>query len=196
MVYPVSKLLIYPYYALFIKKVKGTENIPTSSNFILVSNHEKRIDPLYLIFTILKKLNKKVHFLAQPKLWFLGEKICREWAGCIPLFNAKQSYNELREFLLNGSIVGIFPEGDYNPNKMHKNLKTGVIRLAIETKKPILPVAIKSSYLPLDTIISIGKLEYFRKNNGLGMQIKKLMATIYGLRADIDSSHKPFPKKT
>ena len=155
MVYPISKIWLYPFCRIFIKKIFGVRNIPTNSNFIIASNHEKRIDPLYIIYPILKKLNKKVHFLAQPKLWFLGERICRQWAGTVPLFDSKQAYSELKEHLLNNKIVGILPEGRYK-RKIKGKFKIGAIRLAIETKTPILPVGIKSSYFPVTTTLNIG----------------------------------------
>ena len=185
MVYPISKFWIYPIWRIFIKKVSGMDNIPKKFNFIVISNHENRIDPFYLIYPIMKKLNKKIHFLAQPKLWFLGEKFCRHWAGCIPLFSPKQAYKEIKEYLKKGKIIGIFPQGDYKTQ--NKNIfKTGVIRIATETKTPILPVGIKSSYIPLNSKLNIGKLIYLNKNNkNFENQTTDLMKQVYKLRDDI-----------
>lgn len=182
MVYPIFKILFFPICRILIKKIGGIENIPTNSNFIIVSNHENRIDPLYVIYPLLKKLNKKVYFLAQPNWWFLGEKICRHWAGCVPLFDSKQAYSELKEHLLNNKIIGIFPEGGYKRKKEGK-YKTGVIRLAIETKTPILPIGIKSSYIPFTTTLNIGKPIYLKKSQkSIKKQISDLMKQVYNLR--------------
>ncbi len=166
MVYPLLKIWAFPLIRSFIREIRGIENIPLNSNFIVVSNHEKRIDPLYVAYPIIKKLNKKVHFIALPKLWFLGEKICSKWAGCIPLFNPQQAYNEAKKCLLKKNIVGIFPEGGYKNNHAVPKFKTGAVRLAIETGLPILPIGLRSSYMPGLSIVNIGAPVYVNANKG------------------------------
>ncbi|MBI2541657.1 1-acyl-sn-glycerol-3-phosphate acyltransferase [Candidatus Woesearchaeota archaeon] len=155
------------------------ENIPNDKRFIAVSNHEKLVDPLYIIYAILQKLNKKVHFLSSAKWWFLGETICRQWAGCIPLFNKKQAFEESKQLLKSGEIVGIFPEGGL---KKTKNPKTGAVRLAIETNTPILPIGVKSSYIPFSSTLNIGKLTYIKNKKNIERQTLELMKHVYELR--------------
>lgn len=135
---------------------------------------------MLIIYPILRKLNKKVHFLATPTWWFLGETICRKWAGCIPLFNSEQAYNEMKNHIKKGGIIGIFPEGHLNARVRHP--KIGAVRLAIETKTPILPISIKSSYLPFNSTINIGKLIYAKKEKNIEKQTLDLMSYVYGLR--------------
>ena len=145
MVYPITKLWFYPLCKVLTRKIKGIENIPHKTPFIIVSNHEMLIDPLIILYPLLRELNKKVHFIGTPTWWFLGETICRQWAGGIPLFTPKQAYKEAKELIKSGEIVGIFPEGGIGKTR---NPKTGAVRLALETNIPILPIGIKSSYLP------------------------------------------------
>ena len=173
--YPVP--VVVPF--VLIKNIKGLDNIPTKIPFIIVSNHEKLIDPVLIFYPILKKLNKKVHFLATPTWWFLGETICRKWAGCIPLFDRKQAYNESKKLIESGEILGIFPEAGL---KRTKNPKTGAIRLALETDAPILPIGIKSSYIPFNSTIKIGKLIHLKKKNNIKKQMSNLMEEVYRLR--------------
>lgn len=180
MAYPISKLWYYPLCKVFIKRIKGIGNIPLKTPFIVVANHETLIDPLLIFFPILKKLNKKMHFLATPTWWFLGETVCREWAGCVPLFDSKHAYTEMKELLKKRNIVGIFSEGHLS--KKIKNPKTGALRLAIETKVPILPIGIKSSYLPFNSTINIGKLIYFKSKKNMDKQMSNLMRNVYNLR--------------
>ena len=156
------------------------DNIPNKTPFIIVSNHEHLIDPLYMLYPILKKLNKKLHFLATPTWWFLGDKICRQWAGCIPLFNSEQAYKEMKKMVFSGEIVGIFPEGHLNAKV--RNPKTGAIRLALETNTPILPIGIKTSYMPFNSTISIGKPIYFKKKHNIEKQTLDLMTHVYKLK--------------
>lgn len=181
MAYPISKFLLYPFFKVFIKRIKGIKNIPNKSNFIMISNHENRIDPLYLAYPIIKRLNKKIHFLAQPKLWFLGKTICSKWLGCIPLFNSKQAYDQMKDYLSRGRIIGIFPQGNYKKEN-NSNFKTGAIRLALETNTPILPIGISSSYTPFATTINIGKLIYLKKRKkSFEQQASLLMNNIHKL---------------
>ncbi len=179
MAYPITKLWFYPFCRIFIKKINGLDNIPKNSNFIIASNHKKLIDPLFLIYVVLRRLNKKVHFVSSGNWWFLGEKICRKWLGCIPLFNSEQAYNEAKNYVKSGEIVGIFPEGGL---KRTKNPKTGVVRLALETKTPILPIRINSSYLPFSSKITIGKPVHLKKGRNIEKQAIDLMKHVYRLR--------------
>ena len=178
MVYPISKFWIYPLNWVMIKYVKGIENIPNKAPFIIVSNHEHLIDPLNILYPVLWKLNKKVHLLSSGSWWFLGETICRKWAACVPVFNPAQAYEETKKLIESGEIVGIFPEAGLRKTK---NPKTGALRLAIETKTPILPIGIKSSYKPFSSILNIGNLFYVKKGKNIKKQARDLMEHIYKL---------------
>jgi len=180
MVYPISRFLFFYNFRLFIRKIKGLENLPKNFNFIIVSNHEKLVDPFLILYPVLRKLDKKVHFLATPTWWFLGESICREWLGCIPLFNSGQAYKDAKNYVKSGKIVGIFPEGHLNAKTRYP--KTGAVRLSLETNTPILPIGIKSSYIPFNSIITIGKPIYSNKNKNIEKQTLDLMKHIYDLR--------------
>lgn len=163
-----------------IKRIKGVENIPNKAQFIIVSNHEELADPLYIVYLIIKTLNRKVHFIATPTWWFLGETICRQWAGCIPLFDSKQAFQEAKNLIKSGEIVGIFPEGHLDQDVRHP--KTGTVRLAFDTKTSLLPVCIKSSSIPFRSTINIGKLIYIKNDKNIKKQTEELMRHIHGLR--------------
>ena len=180
MAYPITKFwFFYPLGKLLIRKIMGRENIPKSIPFIIVSNHKKLVDPLLILYPILRKLNKKIHFIATPAWWFLGDTICRKWAACVPVFHPTQAYEETKKLIESGEIIGIFPEAGLRKTK---NPKTGAIRLALETKTPILPIGLKSSYLLFNSTMNIGKLIYLKKNKkNLKKQASDLMKKIYQL---------------
>ena len=183
MTYPITKFWFYPLNWIMIKRIKGGNNIPENLGLIVVSNHEHLIDPLYIAYTMLRKLNKKVQFLSSARWWFLGETICRKWAACVPVFNPAQAYEETKKLIESGEIVGIFPEAGLRKTK---NLKTGAIRLALETNAPILPIGLKSSYIPFNSAINIGKPVYLKKNKkNLKKQMSDLMEEVYRLRNSI-----------
>ena len=182
MVYPIFRFWVYSLRNLMIRKIKGEENIPDKNSFIIVSNHEHLIDPFYILYPVLRRLKKKVHFIATPSWWFLGDKVCREWAGCIPLFNPEQAYKDSRQLIKSGEIVAIFPEGGIGRTK---NPKTGAVRLALETKVPILPIGIKSSYIPFNSKLNIGNIIYLKKSKNIKEQAKSAMNQVYKLRREI-----------
>ena len=183
MAYPITKFcLFYPLNWIMIKKIKGENNILKNTKFIIVSNHEHLIDPMYLLQPILKKLNKKIHFLSSARWWFLGETICRKWAGCIPLFDRKQAYHESKKLIESGEIIGIFPEGGL---RRTKTPKTGAVRLALETKTQILPIGLKSSYIPFNSALNIGKPVHLKKKSNVKKQMSDLMKKVYRLRNSI-----------
>lgn len=180
MAYPITKFcFFYPLNWIMVRNIKSVENIPVNAPFIIVSNHEHLVDPLYIIYPILKKLNKKIHFLSSVRWWVLGDTICREWAGCVPLFNRKQAYHESKKLIESGEIIGIFPEAGLRKTK---NPKTGAVRLALETNVSVLPIGIKSSYIPFNSTLNIGKPIHLKKKNNIKKQMSDLMKEVYRLR--------------
>ena len=144
MAWAIFKMLIFPPIRLFIKSVGGMKNIPKDKNFIVTSNHPSWLDPFIIGTIITPFLNKKIHFMASPRFWFLGDTICRKWAGCIPVYKDDKGESAIKEalsFLKNNKIVGIFPEGIAKPSKKIKG-KLGIARLAIESKKPVIPLGL------------------------------------------------------
>ena len=178
MVYPITKLWLSPFLRLLIKKIEGMENIPTNNNFIIASNHEKFIDSFFISYIIFTKLSRKVNFIARPK-YNLEKIFPKEWVGWILVFDKKKGYAEAVEKLKSGAIIGIYPEGS---TKVKNKLKTGAIRLAIESNKPILPIGLNSSWKPFTATIKIGKPFYADKNTDINLQTKRLMKKVYALK--------------
>ena len=181
MIYQIAKRIVPPIIKLWVKNSNGLQNVPKNDVFIIVANHSRQIDGPLVIYLIVKNLNKKVHFLARPRFWFLGETICRKWVGCIPLFDSKVAYNEMKKYLKERKIIGIFPEGNIDAKK--KNLKTGAVRLAIETNTPILPIGINSSYVPFSSTMRIGKLIYLKNGKSdIEKMGTNIMKKVYNLK--------------
>ena len=63
MAYPISKLWIYTLCRVLTRNIEGINNIPKDFNFILISNHDKLIDPLLILYPILENWTKKFIFL-------------------------------------------------------------------------------------------------------------------------------------
>lgn len=177
MVYPISKRTIFlPLRLLFLKNIEGTENIPKKGPFILTSNHESYLDPLLIGSVVIPLLNKKIHFLAKKGyFWdFFGNKIAKDWGGCISLSDGKEkALQKLMLLLKQGEIVGIFIEGPESLDGQLKKGKTGAVRLALKAKVPILPIGLIGTFniVPGNKLIPklkraklrIGKLIYLDK---------------------------------
>ena len=140
---------------LFGAKVVGEENIPTTGGVILASNHLDAGDTLVLPSMI----KRQVTFPAKAELfagnrgpiskvvaWFLKE------AGQVPLDRSggRASLDGLApvlQVLADGGCVGIYPEGTRSPDGRLYKGKTGVARMALAARVPVVPVAMKNSQL-------------------------------------------------
>lgn len=146
---------------LFIKEVKGIENIP-KRNFILASNHQSYLD---IIIDAYLGVPRKFHFIGQTE----GFKVPIRWiisaiyflTGVIPL-NRKDERSrekvtkEAISVLKKGDILIIYPEGRRSISGEIQEGKFGVAKIFLKTKVPILPAAIKGT---LELLPPKGKLK-------------------------------------
>jgi len=171
LVYPIFKRILYLLARIFVKKVEGIENIPKKGPFIVASNHTSYLDILIAHY-IIRKTNQKIHFIVfTGRFSFFGETIIKKWLGCIPIrYNKKEIKVALEEavsILKKGGIVGIFPAA---PQNDLTKPKTGVVRIALAAKCPVLPVVIigANEALPPSSFIP-------RRLKHVSLQFKKPM---------------------
>ena len=177
MVYPIAKLIIPLIVDFWIKEVNGIENIPKKGPFIIAANHESYIDHLIIVKTFVIHTNQTIHFLAKKEHFSNPLKsIWHRWAGAVPLDREAKGTEALRwaiEALKQGKIIGLHPEGTRTLTGKLQKGKTGVIRLALAAKVPIVPVGLigtfeilpKGKYIPKfkKATMNIGKPIYFNK---------------------------------
>ena len=168
-------IFVVSFLRLFIRKVSGIENTPKDKNFIVASNHSSYLDPFIIATVILLATERYTRFLAlrSGRGFVVGERVSRSVFKAIPLGEDKEkAFSDMLHVLKKGKdCVGIFPEGPRSLDGRLKKGKTGVIRLAIKSKKPILPFGLIGTYeiAPREKIIpklrrcelSIGKPIYF-----------------------------------
>ena len=119
---------------------------PIKGGAILVSNHISLVDPMYLMITFWKRRH---HFVAMKDLFegrfnnwlftkvFLALKIDRDNMSI-------GAFKDIINHLKNDDLVSIFPEGHVNVDeKGVKTFKSGMVMMALQSKKPIIPVYIK-----------------------------------------------------
>jgi len=200
MVHSIAKIILMPWIkALFIRKVEGIGNIPKGTGFIVAANHCSYLDHYLISSIIVPYLNKKVHYLAKKEHFdSLHQRLWHKWVGAIPIdrqSGGKDALIKAASYLKDGKIIGIYPEGTRSLDGKIKKGKTGIARLALEAKVPVVPIGIIGSYeilpkgkylpKPRKASINIGKAmlfeKYYGKENDYGavlMVTKKIMKEI------------------
>jgi 1-acyl-sn-glycerol-3-phosphate acyltransferase len=163
---------------IFIKSIKGKENIP-DSNFILVSNHQSYFD---IAASGIVCVPRKFTFIGQIDghkgfaravvefFYFIGEVIHLNRNS---EESKKQVTKEAIEMIKKGYILCLYPEGKRSTTGEIQKGKWGVAKIFLETGVPILPLGIKGAFelfppkqkMKIKKIIdlNIGKTLYFKE---------------------------------
>jgi len=186
MVYPISRFTLQPLFRAFIGNVEGKENIPADKGFIIAANHSSFLDDVALPCIIIPQIDKKVHFYVNRDYCrsFLLRSFLR-YGATIPVavdkkLDAKQfnqrAFEKALYYLSIKEPVGIFPEGHRSPDGNLLRAKTGIAKLALAAKVPVLPIGIIGSHKvfpkgaklpkPGKFDIKIGELMYFDEYHG------------------------------
>jgi hypothetical protein len=130
----------------FRLKIKGMQNLPSSSRLILAGNHTSLLDGVVLMAAY----PRRVYFLMADtvlKIRFIG--FLARQLGFIPInrggFN-KESIREAIRILESRSAIGIFPEGRISPDGRPLEGKKGVAVIAKKTNTAVVPFAIEGAY--------------------------------------------------
>ena len=122
-------------------RTKGKENFEDDTNYVVVCNHNSLMDvPVSTPFmprankTIAKKSFTKVPIFGW--VYRFGTVLVDRNSDA----SRRKSFEEMKRMLRIGLDMVIYPEGTRNrSNKPLKEFYDGAFRLAIDTKKPILP---------------------------------------------------------
>jgi 1-acyl-sn-glycerol-3-phosphate acyltransferase len=138
---PILRLVFRPW-------VEGLEHVPAEGPAILASNHLSFSDSFFLPLV----LPRRVTFLAKSD-YFTGRGI-KGWltarffrgVGQVPVDRSGGQASEaaLRtglRILREGDLLGIYPEGTRSPDGRLYRGRTGMARMALEAKVPVIPVA-------------------------------------------------------
>jgi 1-acyl-sn-glycerol-3-phosphate acyltransferase len=134
---------------IFRPTVEGAENVPTHGPAMIASNHLSYADWLFMPLT----LPRRVTFVAKAE-YFEGRGL-KGWAqrtffsgsGQVPIDRSggRASEGAIRtglKVLESGGVFGIYPEGTRSHDGRLYRGRTGVARMALEAKVPVIPVAV------------------------------------------------------
>ena len=142
-------ILIGPWLKLIFRpSVEGLEHLPADGPAILASNHLSFSDSIFLPLVV----DRHITFLAKsdyfntPGLKGWATKLFMSAAGQVPVDRAggrasEAAINTGVRILNSGELLGIYPEGTRSPDGRLYRGKTGVARMALEAKVPVIPVA-------------------------------------------------------
>ena len=138
---PLLRLVFRPW-------VRGMENIPSSGAVILASNHLSFSDSIFLPL----QSRRPVVFLAKSE-YFTGKGVkgalVRWFFKATGQLSIDRSGGKASEASLNtglsvlspGLVLGIYPEGTRSPDGKLYRGRTGIARMALESKVSVIPVA-------------------------------------------------------
>jgi 1-acyl-sn-glycerol-3-phosphate acyltransferase len=123
-------------------KVYGGANVPRQGGLLVVSNHVSYWDPV----VVGSALTRKVHFMAKTELFAIpvfGTII--KWCEAFPVNRRGTDQKAVRaalQFLRQGEVVGIFPEGTRSHTAEFLDPYLGAAMLAVHGNAAVLPVAV------------------------------------------------------
>jgi len=132
-------------------QVNGLANVPQDRAFIVMSNHQSHFDIpiLFCVWPGRLRMVAKIELFSVP-IWGRAMRA----AGFVPVdrsdspgarVQAQAALDEAAKAIGSGTSIWIAPEGTRSPDGKLGKFKKGGFRLAIDTKTPIVPIALDGS---------------------------------------------------
>ena len=144
---PLIRVVGIPFARLWWRwRFEDLHKIPAAGPALIACNHLSYFDPVSNSHAILRA-GRIPRFLAKDELfrvpvlgWFLNAH------SQIPVRRGtgdQSSLHHAKEALARGEVVVIYPEGTVTkrPDHLPMQGKTGIVRLALETRMPVIPMA-------------------------------------------------------
>ncbi|MBI2176569.1 1-acyl-sn-glycerol-3-phosphate acyltransferase [Candidatus Woesearchaeota archaeon] len=152
LVHRISRRTIFPLVRkLFNFNIKGLERVQPGKTYIFAANHQGALDLLALSAIIVPHTNRHLSILTHRNWYYLFYPLFRRWKA-VKVNPSNEggggAIEKGAELLNKGHNALIFPEASEVGVLRNELLRafTGVIRLAILSKKTIIPVGIKGSH--------------------------------------------------
>lgn len=145
--FQISRWLVKAVSRLYFRiEFEGVERVPKSGAMIVAPNHVSYFDPFWVSIPIDRPL-RYMTWDRMTRLPILGRLIMSY--GAFPVDVTKGDRAALKaslEQLRSGGGLMVFPEGARTSSGRLEEFKPGVIRLALDTGAPIVPVTILGGY--------------------------------------------------
>jgi 1-acyl-sn-glycerol-3-phosphate acyltransferase len=146
---------------IFRPTAEGAENVPEEGGAILASNHLSYSDWLFMPLVIPRRVTfvAKAEYFTTPGIKGWLQKTFFSGAGQVPIDRSSGSAAAGAiatglKILAAGDLFGIYPEGTRSPDGKLYRGRTGVARMALDAKVPVVPVAVIDS----DVVAPPGKI--------------------------------------
>lgn len=133
-------------FLFFPIRIKGENILNKKGSLILAANHVSYMDPVVLGIAT----KRQIHFMAKKEIFkvpILGFII--RCLGAIPIDREKATPESIKRafsILRDGRVLGIFPEGTRSLNGEILELNAGLIKIALKTSAPIIPIGINGTF--------------------------------------------------
>lgn len=128
--------------AIYRIRIDGLENVPKKGPAIIAANHLSFLDSFFIPLVVKRRkvtyLAKADYFKSWKTSWFFkaaGQIPCERAGGK----KSEQSLQIALEVLDGGDLLGIYPEGTRSPDGYLYRGRTGVARLALAARVPVVP---------------------------------------------------------
>ena len=163
-------------------KASGKENIPENGAFLLCTNHHSNMDPVLIAVSCKRQLT----FMSKEELFkvpVLGAIITK--LGAFPIRRGKGDAGAVMatlKIMRRGDATLIFPEGTRVKKGERIQINSGIVRLAIQSKAPIIPAYVSKRTVTYGKPIFYGEYaEDVKDIEKMQTLADALMDTIYGL---------------
>jgi 1-acyl-sn-glycerol-3-phosphate acyltransferase len=152
--YWVVKAILWPFlHFVFRPWAEGVENVPKEGPVILAGNHLSFADHFFGALVLPRKVISlgKAEYFTGSGLKGMFSRAFFSGVGTVPIDRSggKASEAALRtglRILGDDQVLGIYPEGTRSPDGRLYKGKTGVARLALESRAPVIPWAMINTF--------------------------------------------------
>lgn len=147
-IYRLLKIILGPYLRVAYRvRIEGAEHFPDEGPVIVVGNHTSFMDSFWIPLAVPRRvvfLAKSEYFESWKTAWFFRS------LGMIPIKRGSRHLAEAAlqtgvEVLGEGGVLGLYPEGTRSPDGRLYRGRTGVARLAMNAKAPVVAIGLNGS---------------------------------------------------